>query len=99
MSRIPPAEIEAVKERSGGYCEFGGAPVRYGAYHHRKPRASGGKGDLDVAPNLLWGHHACHIWAHAHPDQAYAHGFLVHAGDDPAAAPVTLIRGLCGNAL
>lgn len=98
MSRIPPDVHRAVTERCAGYCEVCGLPLGHDRQlHHRKPRGSGGKGQLDTAVNLLVCHARGHWAIHARPQRAYAMGWLVHTGDDPGAVPVVLNPGLCGR--
>lgn len=78
-----------VMERAGGQCEARFAVMCELAYgwncHHRKMRSQGGGNELE---NLLAVCDECHRLIHARPEDAYARGLLLHAGDDPAAIPV-----------
>lgn len=60
-----------------------------GSRHHRKLRSRGG---ADAADNLVLmcgsGTTGCHGWAHAHPADATALGFIVSRWDDPATVPI-----------
>lgn len=96
MSRIPKDEVAEVHERSGFYCEAGGLPISgNGELHHRKNRGSGGKGNVDVASNLLHVHSKCHAAIHRNPHRSYALGHMVHLLSDPADVPVKVLPGLC----
>lgn len=86
---------KAVAERDGGKCMrcFGVAAD----VHHRKPRGMGGTSDPEQnygLDNLISLCRYCHDWAHAEPADAYACGFLVHSGDDPAEVPVVIAKDL-----
>jgi hypothetical protein len=35
----------------------------------------------------------CHNWVHAHPEEGYRTGYLVHSWDDPADVPLVLKPG------
>jgi len=95
MSRIPDRELATVLERSGFYCEVGGLPLGSDVvFHHRKNRGSGGKGNLDVAANLLAVHSRCHVAIHANSAR-YELGWMVHSNDDPALIEVRMMPGLC----
>lgn len=51
----------------------------------------GGTSDPQVAfgvSNLVSLCRTCHDWVHAHPQEAYEGGFLVHSWEDPAEIPV-----------
>lgn len=84
---IPPEVRAAVRERSGGRCEISGPDCtgRAQEQHHRKRRRDGGHG----LGNLLDACAADHAYAHAHPAEARAAGWIVSAfTPDPAAIPV-----------
>lgn len=76
---------KAVAERDEGLC------VRCGKeaadVHHRMPRGMGGCTDDDRnfgMANLVSLCRPCHDHVHAHPEQSYLDGFLVHTWDDPS---------------
>ena len=87
---------EALRERSGGYCEACGwpLPVSEWAAHHRLLRSQGGKDEL---VNLIAIHHSCHNMArnsiHDAPEAAYKAGQLVRMGSEPASTPLRLPDG------
>jgi hypothetical protein len=86
MSRIPPAVVAEVQERAAGYCEACAMPERGKMdLHHRQARGMGGSSsrDLDVAGNLLYLHHRCHMWVHAHPKMSREHGWIVPSWEQP----------------
>lgn len=76
-----------VLARSFGRCELGATccTVKAVDVHHRKNRGQGGTNDLW---NLLAACRACHDYAHRHPTQAYALGWLIESWRDPAEVPV-----------
>jgi hypothetical protein len=85
--------VEAVINRSKGYCEFcGGAGAA--CFHHRKLKSRGGK---DSVSNLVHLHHRCHNLGtksvHLNPKIATELGFMVSAWADPAEVAVTLPNG------
>jgi hypothetical protein len=83
---IPLSVRRAVQERAGGRCERCGAIGVH--WHHRQTRSQGGQ---HTAENGVWLCVFCHDWAHANPAQAYATGWLVRRGVDPATVrPVPL---------
>lgn len=51
--------------------------------HHRQRREVGG----DRLSNLIALHSACHIWIHAHPDEARAQGWIVSSNGPIGGAP------------
>lgn len=72
------AAKEAVRRRSGGYCEARTAACTGQAEHahHRKMRSAGGTHSV---ANLLDACHPCHDWIHAHPEESYERGLLLHS--------------------
>lgn len=82
---IPTRVRVTVRERDGGHCLRCGAAGAH-ELHHRRRR---GVGDdpHDVA-NLVTLCFLDHRWAHAHPDDARAGGFIVSMHDDDVAAIV-----------
>ena len=101
MSAIPKRVRVLVLERDGGCLRCGVHPsVRGYSLHHRKGRrALPGMPDPHVPENLVTlcgdGVRGCHGWAHAHPEEAYAAGWMIRRGgaDDPALVPVTDLLG------
>ena len=92
---------EEVWERAGGYCErcgkaIGSQPM---SVHHRKPRRMGGTTDpsVNTPSNLAMlcgsGTTGCHGEIESQRSQAYADGWLLHAGQDPVDVPVRLRGG------
>ena len=79
--------------RQGGRCARCGQPLTDRVErHHRQRREVGG----DRYANLLALHPSCHAWAHAHPEEARANGWIVSAhAPDPATVAVYL-PGLTG---
>ncbi len=81
---IPRSVRDAVKERSGGQCEWscdGALCVTEATHmHHRLRRSQGGK---HTVANLLHLCAACHLYIHDHPAESFAEGWLLHA---PAAS-------------
>jgi hypothetical protein len=54
--------------------------------HHRLVRGMGGTADPAVnygLANLISLCRKCHDWIHAHPEESYQSGFLVHSWDNP----------------
>lgn len=69
---------QAVRARSGGWCETNtpGCPPgqhRGTEAHHVVLRSQGG---ADTPGNLLWTCYRGHVFAHTHPEQSYAAGWL-----------------------
>lgn len=74
--RLSAARIE-VAQRAKGWCEIRVSGVCEGRgvqAHHRLRRSQGGP---DHADNLAWTCAACHQFVHAHPEWAYAMGWLL----------------------
>ena len=88
MSAIPTAAREAVRRRQDGQCARCGAA--YTEVHHRRRRREGGH----EVGNLVGLCTTDHRWAHAHPTQARADGYIVSAHDaDPATVPIRTFMG------
>ena len=80
--------------RDGGKCLRCLAPAV--DVHHRRPKGMGGTSNSYIAfglANLVSICRECHSWIHAHPEQGYSTGYLVHSWDDPAAIPLVLKPG------
>ncbi len=77
--------------RCGKYCIDQPASI-----HHRKRRSQCSKNERDGYANLVLlcgtGTTGCHGWVHAHPADAQAMGYLLHAWEDPLARPVFTFR-------
>lgn len=74
-----PRSVAAVMARSRGRCEARCSQVCTGVVdevHHRKRRSQGG---TDDPGNLLACCALCHRFIHAHPEQAYDMGWLLHS--------------------
>ena len=97
MSRIPPAVLALIRERSGGLCEVCGR--RAESTHHRKRGGMGGSKDpaAHSAANLLRvcgdGTRGCHGMIESNRTASYENGRLVRQGDSPADVPVGLRHG------
>jgi 5-methylcytosine-specific restriction protein A len=96
------ATRQLVAERSGGYCERCGRALAAAvpmSVHHRKPRRAGGTSDpaVNAVSNLVAvcgsGVTFCHGEIESRRSEAYADGWLLHAGQDPAEVPVRLRGG------
>ena len=77
-----------IHERSNGRCEALLSPNcrRTGVHvHHRKLRSQGGQNDLATLVNTCLN---CHMFIHAHPEESYSRGFLVHGWDNPWTTPM-----------
>ena len=94
MSRVPPAALALIRERSADLCEICGR--RAESTHHRKPRGMGGSKDpaAHSAANLLRvcgdGTRGCHGAIEADRAGAYSNGWLVRQGESPTDVPVLL---------
>lgn len=70
-----PAKVkEAVRRRSGGWCEFPRCTRAAVAFHHRLMRSQGGPGTAENCMHLCT---SCHTFVHAHPAQSYEEGWLL----------------------
>ncbi len=94
MSRIPPAVLALIRERSGGLCEVCGR--RAESTHHRKRGGMGGSKDPAARSpaNLLRvcgdGTRGCHGMIESNRTVSYENGRLVRQGDSPTDVPVLL---------
>lgn len=80
--------------RDGGKCLF--CLGEADDVHHRRPKGMGGTSDKYIAfgmANLVSLCRFHHTWIHAHPEDGYRLGFLVHSWDDPAEIPLVLKPG------
>jgi len=97
MSRIPPAVLALIRERSGGLCEVCGR--RAESTHHRKPGGMGGSKDpaAHSPANLLRvcgdGTRGCHGAIESDRAWSYINGRLLRQGSSPADVPVLLRHG------
>lgn len=84
------AETEArviVARRSGGVCEICACRAAVD-WHHRLNRSQGGLWLASTGLDLC---RACHDTIGAEPGRAYARGWLVRRGVDPAVMPAWLM--------
>lgn len=96
MNRKHRSSKTILNERAGGRCEICGCFVHLLHRHHRRPRQMGGsKIEGTQSPcNGLMLCPACHLGlVEVQREKAYARGWLVHQGSDPAATPVVLWDG------
>jgi 5-methylcytosine-specific restriction enzyme A len=80
--------------RDEGRCRRCGRPAT--DVHHRRPKGMGGTSDLYIRlglANLVCLCRQCHDYIHAHPEEGYRTGFLVHSWDDPADVSLMLKSG------
>lgn len=92
--RAPTAAVcAAVDARDEERCFRCLVPVRGGSRHHRQLRRFGDHSPANLLLLCGSGTTGCHGWVHAHPAEAYRHGWLVHGWDTPAAVPVLGDRG------
>lgn len=89
--------VDLVYERAQFACELclvPVGPVRGVEHHlhHRRPRRAGGSrlADTNSAVNLLLLDPSCHEVLEVQRAAAYDGGWLLHAGQDPAAVPVLI---------
>ena len=71
---------DEVKNRANLRCEIRVWDIcegRVHQIHHKLRRSQGGTNDLD---NLLAACNSCHQYAHDHPVEAYAKGWLIRSG-------------------
>lgn len=92
--------VTLVLKRSEGRCEkcsteLSGERGTGWHIHHRRPRRTGGSrlADTNSPANLLALCPDCHSIVESYRADSYAHGWLLHAADTPAAEPVLLARG------
>jgi hypothetical protein len=76
---------DELRQRDGGRCARCGSG-QHTDIHHRFPR-SGGRNENDSNKVALC--RECHHWAHHHPLDAQAEGWVVTAEKDPATTPLT----------
>lgn len=88
MSEIPSRNRRIVLERSDGQCSRCGMP---GAeMHHRQRRREAGH----AVGILVWLCSKCHRWAHAHPVDAKAVGYIIAPWvEDASAEPIKTFAG------
>lgn len=81
---------DAVRNRSGGICEYCHA-ARGTELHHRVNRSQGGAWS---PANCIWLCRLHHSWVTVHPTKASKVGLSVQRGDEPADVPVRTILGV-----
>ena len=92
-SKPSQATRTAVLERDRYRCVRCGQSIRNSQYsiHHRRLRSHPYPG-LHEIHNLITlcgsGTTGCHGWVHAHPKEAYEHGWMVHGWANPEEIPV-----------
>lgn len=87
---------QTVLARAGWRCERClSLPVDH--VHHRRPKGSGGTSEewVERPANIVALCRPCHEWAHAHPREAYATGWLIRklGGDMADMVPLTPLAG------
>ena len=85
--RMPQAVVDAVMDRSEGYCEAMIPNTCVGQVHHlhhRKLRSQGGQHTTDCLIGVC---SRCHDAVHRHTGWAYEVGLLVHGWDEPRFPP------------
>lgn len=98
MSGPSPRTRLIVRTRAGGRCELCGVAAHEGptSIHHRHPRRMGGtrRPWINLASNLLFicgtGTTGCHGRVESNRTAAYAAGWLLRDGEDPAEVPVQI---------
>lgn len=106
------AQRRVVAERAGWCCEIcptllhdGNTWTQAHSFHHRLPRRMGGtsRPDVNAAYALLLlcgtGTTGCHGYVESNRQEAYAMGWLLHDGQNPADVPVVVMRVLTGPVL
>lgn len=94
MSQPPRATCRLVDQRDDSSCTRCGRwlPGTPASRHHRKRRSQASKAEVHSPANLIdlcgTGTTGCHGWIHAHPTEAYEHGWMLHPTDDPQTTPV-----------
>lgn len=73
-SDFTPGVKDAVRKRSGGWCEFPGCDRRAEHFHHRLMRSHGGPGTVENCAHLC-SHHHHHV--HHNVAESYASGMLI----------------------
>lgn len=86
---FPPAVLNLVRERAGGWCERCGLKRGY-EFHHRRPRGMGGSrlDDTNVASNALLLDRDCHADIESERAEAINQGWLVTQNHPPIDIPV-----------
>lgn len=98
-----PAQRNLVVERAAGCCELCGVQLHDGtgwfrahSFHHRRPRRQGGSrlAVVNSPANILLlcgtGVTGCHGRVEKNRTDAYAHHWLLRAGEDPVTTPVDI---------
>jgi hypothetical protein len=81
MTSVPKHVAELVDVRDAYSCVRCGRSLRFtsGSRHHRQRRAVGGHSVANLILLCGSGTTGCHGWAHAHPREARAAGYIVRA--------------------
>lgn len=98
-----PKQRNLVVERAQGCCELcsvqlhdGVEWIRDHSFHHRRPRRAGGSrlASTNAPSNILLlcgsGTTGCHGQVETNRKRALAHGWLLHAQQDPTSVPVDI---------
>lgn len=90
-----PDVVEALRERSGGWCEMAlpGCLGRATEVCHRIKRGMGGRkgvarSENNRLSNVIDGCHVCHGWTHSRPTEAGELGLILEEWQDPPTEPV-----------
>jgi hypothetical protein len=79
-----------ILRRDGDRCSWCGKGLNNdAARHHRMRRKDGG----DRLSNVVLLHTRCHVYVHAHPDEAKERGVIVPPWEDLLTAKITTWRG------
>lgn len=78
-SDFPYSVKNAVRKRSGGWCEYPGCTRHAHHFHHRLMRSQGGKGTVENCAHLCI---QCHTFVHANPAKSYELGLLIRRSVD-----------------
>ena len=92
-NQIPESARTAVKQRQRFRCARCGVPTPHGEVHHRRSRLV--RDQHQHCPcNLVYFCGTCHRWAHAHPFEAKAHGWIMSKFiTEPSTIPSLSVRG------
>lgn len=89
---IPGEQYALVRDREGGHCLR--CSGRGGEWHHRGRRRERRSEHQHCACNGVWLCLTCHRWAHQHPVQAKAQGYIVASTElEPSSVAVVAWDG------